>query len=84
VQTAETQDGAWAGAIAALRAGWVVAGPVVLATEVGVVVPLTHDSFVLDGVPSSGTTGASTRVTVYSPGVVQGRMALGVEVRLPR
>jgi hypothetical protein len=84
VETPQSQDRAWVAAAASVRAAMRISGPVFIAVEIGAVVALARDAFRLDGVVSASNPFQPTDETVYSPGAVQGRAALGVEVRLPR
>jgi hypothetical protein len=84
VQNPQSQDRAWVAATAALRATVRISGPVYLGAEVGAVFPFAADSFQLDQITSVSEPFEVSPKTVYSPGPVEGRAALGVEVRLPR
>ena len=86
VQTPQSQDRAWVAAAASVRAAMRISGPVFMSLEFGAVVPFTQDSFRLDRIASASDPfepDDKTQKTVYSPDAVQGRAALGVEVRLP-
>jgi hypothetical protein len=83
VQKPQSQDRAWVAAAASVRASRRIAGPVFMSVELGAVVPFASDGFNLD-IASVSDPFDPTGKTVYSPSAVQGRAALGVEVRIPR
>jgi len=84
VQNPQSQDSTWVAATAALRAALRISGPVYFSAEVGAVFPFAADSFQLDKIASASEPFEIPPRTVYSPAAVEGRAALGVEVRLPR
>jgi hypothetical protein len=84
VQNPQSEDRAWVAATAAVRAAIRISGPVYISGELGAVFPFAADSFQLDQIASVSEPFEAPPKTVYSPAAVQGRAALGVEVRLPR